>query len=141
MDEPKLWIVGAAAVVLIVAALVWVLRQRGEGSRPAPHPRYDAPQVMEGRAAGATGLTFGEDAGGGIDSTVPLSRLGGAGWRDGGGVPPEPTTDTYAGRFPSSGEDESSAASDTSGPQVEVDATIPRSALGTEADRERGGHW
>ena len=141
MDEPKLWIVGAAALVLIVAALAWVLRQRGEGSGPAPHPHYDAPQVMEGQGAGATGLTFGDDPDRGIDSTVPLSRLGGAGWRDGTPVPPEPTTDAYAGQFPSWAEDESSAATDPTEPQVEVDSTVPRSALDEEADRERGGHW
>lgn len=147
MDEPKLWIVGVAALVLVVSALIWVLRQRSDTTSPAAHHDYRAPEVMDGvgaQAARGSGMTFGSASATDdvvVDQTVPLSRLGGAGWRDGTAVPSDSTTDAYAGESPTWAEDESVGGTDTYEPHVEVDQTIPRSAVGDEDDRERGGHW
>ena len=60
-----------------------------------------------------------------VDQTVPLSRLGVAGWRDGTAVPSDSTTDAYAGESPTWAEDESVDGTDTYEPHVEVDQTIP----------------
>lgn len=144
MNEAKLWIVGAAALVLVVSALVWVLRQRGDTEDPAPLTGYRPPEVLDARVSRGSGVTFGSDSAQDaavVDQTIPLSRLGGAGWRDGTDVPTEPTTDAYAGLSPTWAEDESADRPNTDEPHVEVDQTIPRSALRDEVDRERGGHW
>lgn len=142
MDDTKLWVIGALALVIVVAALIWVLRHRDDAAAPVAHHDYGAPEVTLTGQAGATGLTFGSEGGDAVDQTVPLSRLGGAGWRDGGGVPVDTTTSAYAGESRSWGEDESVVASEpVLEHHVEVDDTMPRPPVDEELDRERGGHW
>lgn len=143
MDGTKLWIVGALALVMIVAALIWVLRQRGDGTAPVAHD-YGAPEVTITGQAGVGGVTFGGDTADDVvvDQTVPLSRLGGAGWRDGGGLAPEQPNDAYAVESRSWGEDESVVSPDpVLEHHVEVDDTGARPVIDDEVDRDRGGHW
>ncbi|MFC7487103.1 hypothetical protein ACOCJ7_00830 [Knoellia sp. CPCC 206453] len=139
MDDTKLWLIGALALVIVVAALIWVLRQRGEAtSSVSPHD-YGAPEVTVTGQSGASGLTFGggESDDVVVDQTVPRSRLGGAGWRDGDTVPPQKTTDAYAGESRSWDHDESAIAPEPAQEHhVEVDNTGPRPPTD-----ERGGHW
>lgn len=144
MENSLLWLVGAAALVVVVAAFVWVLRHRDDASAPAHHG-YGAPEVTETGGRGRSDVTFGADESvveAGIDQTVPLSRLGGAGWRDGSDVPAARTTDAYAGQSPSWAEEPSA---DTPGFPLEhhvaVDATESSPAVDEELDRRRGGHW
>lgn len=144
MDEPKLWIVGGVALLLVVSALIWVLRSRADAPAHVPTPGYGAPEVTLTGTARASGLTFGSNVAEDelvVDETVPLSRLGGAGWRDGGAVPKQTTTDAYAVESPSWADDEPASSCAAYEPQVEVDQTIPRSALSDDVDRDRGGHW
>lgn len=84
-----------------------------------------------------------------MDETVPLSRLGGAGWRDRTDPPIERTTDLYADQSPTWAESDPWAVQDSglesesaagSARQVSVDDTGPRPRT-DELDRERGGHW
>lgn len=143
MEDAKLWIIGAATLVVIVAVLIWVLRQRDVPGQQSPRD-YGAPEVTLTGTAASTGLTFGSDVDAEdavVDQTVPLSRLGGAGWRDGGGVPATTPTDPHAGESPSWADDDFAGASPTDEHQVEVDQTGPRPTLDGEVDRERGGHW
>lgn len=143
MDGTGLWIVGALALVIVVAALIWVLR-RGDTAQSAGSPDYGAPEVTLTGQPGASAVTFGGDSTQDtiVDQTVPLSRLGGAGWRDGGGAPAEKTSDAYAVESRSWGDDESVIASEpTLEHHVEVDNTGPRPAVEDDIDRERGGHW
>lgn len=139
-----LWLVGAVALVVVVAAFVWVLRHRDDAALPEHHP-YDAPEVRQDGRPGQSAITFGDDDSWGdspIDQTVPLSRLGGAGWRDGGGLPVETTTDPYAGDAPSWVPDESAGAEDAPlDHHVAVDDTGARPVVDEELDRRRGGHW
>lgn len=142
MDGTRLWIVGALALVIVVAALIWVLR-RGD-TAPSASPDYGAPEVTLTDQPGSSAVTFGGDSAqdSAVDQTVPLSRLGGAGWRDGGGVPPETTSDAYAAESRSWGDDESVIASEPAVEHhVEVDNTGPRPAVEDDIDRQRGGHW
>ncbi|EAQ00659.1 acyl-CoA synthase [Janibacter sp. HTCC2649] len=143
MDDTKLWLIGALALVIVVAALIWVLRQRGGADTSVSPHDYGAPEVTVTGQSGASGLTFGGSAADDavLDQTVPLSRLGGAGWRDGSGVPPQQATDGYAGESRSWGDDESAVVPEQAYEHhVEVDNTGPRPPL-DEGDRERGGHW
>ena len=141
MADTKLWLIGALALVIVVAALIWVLRQRGDATASVSPHDYGAPEVTVTGQSGASGLTFGGDATDDVEAqTVPLSRLGGAGWRDGGGVAPH-TTDAYAGESRSWEKDESAVVPEPAYEHhVEVDNTGPRPPL-DEKDRERGGHW
>jgi len=146
MDDTKLWLIGALALVLVVAALIWVLRQRADAAPSVTSHEYGAPEVTVTGQSGASGLTFGGEAADDVvvDQTVPLSRLGGAGWRDGGGAPPTTTTttDAYAGVSRSWADDETGLAPEpTLEHHVEVDNTGPRPPVDDERDRERGGHW
>ncbi|WP_353952338.1 hypothetical protein V6K52_02515 [Knoellia sp. S7-12] len=144
MDDTKLWLIGALALVVVVAALVWVLRHRGDTTAPVSHHDYAAPEVTQAGVSGGRGLTFGSDGSDGsdaVDQTVPRSRLGGAGWRDGRG-PGETTTGAYAVESRSWGDDESVTAPEPALERhVEVDDTGPRPAVDEDRDRERGGHW
>lgn len=143
MDDTKLWLIGALALVIVVAALIWVLRQRGEATPSVSPHDYGSPEVTVTGQSGTGGLTFGGDVSDDavVDQTVPRSRLGGAGWRDGDSAPPEKTTDAYAGESRSWDNDESAIAPEpTLDHHVEVDDTGPRPPL-DERDRERGGHW
>lgn len=141
MDGTKLWLVGALALVIVLAALIWVLRQRTGASESVPRD-YAPPEVTAAGQSVASGVTFGGDIEDDVvDQTVPLSRLGGAGWRDGGGVAPQTTTDAYAAGSPSWADDESEVSPQSTGEHhVEVDNTGPRPPL-EEGDRDRGGHW
>lgn len=143
MDDTKLWLIGALALVIVVAALIWVLRQRGDAAEPVSYD-FGAPEVTATGQAGVGGVTFGDATADDsvVDQTVPLSRLGGAGWRDGGAVASETTTDAYAAESRSWADDESAAAPEsTLDHHVEVDNTGPRPVIDDELDRERGGHW
>lgn len=143
MDDSLLWLVGAVALVAVVAAFVWVLRHRDDAALPEHHV-YEAPEVSLSGRPGQSGITFGDDTHGDapIDQTVPLSRLGGAGWRDGGGLPVETTTGPYAGDAPSRVPDESAVADDLAlDHHVAVDDTVSRPVVDEELDRRRGGHW
>ena len=129
-------------LVLVVAALVWVLRRRDDTAAAAPHHDYGAPEVMLTGQTDGGGLTFGRDGGGTVDETVPRSRLGGAGWRDGDGDAGPTTTAAYAGESRSWSDDESAIGPEpTLEHHVEVDDTGPRPSAGEDPDRERGGHW
>lgn len=142
MDDTKLWLIGALALVIVVATLVWVLRHRGDATTPMPHHDYAAPEVTQAGLTGGRGLTFGSDGGDAVGQTVPLSRLGGAGWRDGGDAPVETTTGAYAVESRSWGDDESVTAPEpTFEHHVEVDDTGPRPVMDDDLDRKRGGHW
>lgn len=144
MDDTKLWLIGALALVVVVAALVWVLRQRGDATASGSPHDYGTPEVTLTGQAGATGLTFGSDGSvaDAVDQTVPRSRLGGAGWRDGGGLPSGTTTDAYAVESRSWGDDESVVAPEpVLEHHVEVDPNGPRPSPDDDLDRERGGHW
>jgi hypothetical protein len=139
MDDTKLWLIGALALVIVVAALIWVLRQRGDATPSVSPHDYGAPEVTVTGQTGSSALTFGGDASDDavVDQTVPRSRLGGAGWRDGDGVPPQKTTDAYAGESRSWDDDESAIVPEPAlEHHVEVDHTVPRPQLD-----ERGGHW
>ncbi|MFC7490178.1 MULTISPECIES: hypothetical protein [unclassified Knoellia] len=141
MDDAMLWIVGGLALVVVVAALVWVLRHLGDPTTAVSAHDYGTPEVTLAEQNDGGGLTFGRDGGDAVDQTVPRSRLGGAGWRDGEGVPEGTTTDAYAGGS-SSWDDESAVAPDPAFEhQVEVDTTEPRPRVDEDVDRERGGHW
>lgn len=144
MDDTRLWVIGAIALAIVVAALIWVLRHRGDATASVSHHDYGAPEVTPTGHASANGVTFGGDATDDVvvDQTVPLSRLGGAGWRDGGGVPVETTSEAYAVDSRSWGDDESAVAAEPAiEHHVEVDDTGPRPSLDDDVDRERGGHW
>ena len=138
-----LWLVGALALVVVVAAFVWVLRHRDDAAAPAHHA-YETPTVTEPEG-GRSALTFGSDRptdDAPIDQTVPLSRLGGAGWRDGGAAPEGGTTEAYAGTSRSWAEEPGADTSDSPlEHHVEVDATVARSDVAEDRDRRRGGHW
>ncbi|KGN37314.1 hypothetical protein [Knoellia subterranea] len=155
MKDTMLWLVGGAAFAVVVAAFVWVLRHRDDAAAPEHHS-YDAPEVTitgeQRRSALAFGATEVEEP---VDETVPLSRLGGAGWRDGGGLETPPTTG-YAGQ--SRSRDSSSAAVvperdvvpgadvaadlDTAPTRhVMVDEQVADRTDQEAVDRERGGHW
>lgn len=144
MDDSVLWLVGALALVVVVAAFVWVLRHREDASVPEHHG-YDTPQVTETGRRSPGVVSFGTDEPADdapVDQTVPLSRLGGAGWRDGGAVAEATTTDAYAGPSPSWAEEPSVDASDSPlDHHVAVDATEPSTGVDEELDRRRGGHW
>ncbi len=147
MDDSVLWLVGAAALVVVVAALVWVLRHREDAALPEHHG-YDTPEVTASDRGGRGSVTFGADDTHEtsdaipIDQTVPLSRLGGAGWRDGGGAPEGRTTDAYAGSSPTWGEDPTADGPDSPPDHhVSVDRSEPSPAVDEELDRRRGGHW
>lgn len=141
-----LWIVGVLAIVLVVAALAWVLRQRA-GAAPADPHGYEAPSVTPTDGRARPGVTFGgtdavDDVP--VDQTVPLSRLGGAGWRDGGGGRDESTTDAYAATAGTWAEPETTVDGDADPAQehhVTVDDAGARPVVGGEADERRGGHW
>lgn len=139
-----LWLVGAVALVVVVAAFVWVLRHREDAALPEHH-HYDAPEVNQDGRPGQSAVTFGDaDLSGDapVDQTVPLSRLGGAGWRDGGAVPAERTTDPYAGESPPWVLDEAVGVDDAAPDHhVAVDDTDVRPVVDEELDRRRGGHW
>lgn len=142
MDDTKLWLIGALALVIVVAALIWVLRHRGDATTSVSHHDYGTPEVQQAGQAGAGTLTFGSEPSEIVDQTVPLSRLGGAGWRDGGVAPAETTTDAYAGESRSWDDDQSPVGPDAgSEHHVEIDQTGPRPVIDEELDRERGGHW
>ena len=144
-----LWIVGAIAVVLVVAALVWVLRQRSDSGSADQQHAYAAPAVTESGEQGRSAAIFdsselGADTA--VDQTVPLSRLGGAGWRDGGGVGAETTTDAYAASAGTWAEPESDSESvlDPASEHHDTgDDTGARPFTGDDADADdrRGGHW
>ncbi|KGN30916.1 hypothetical protein N802_05830 [Knoellia sinensis KCTC 19936] len=144
MDDSMVWLIGAVAFVIVIAAFVWVLRHRDVTSLPEHHT-YETPEITL-TGTQSSGVTFGSSADEGVvdeplDETVPLSRLGGAGWRDGGAPPVQQTTDAYAVESPSWVDDGSSAEWDgDEHPHVTVDDTGPRPLL-DEIDRERGGHW
>ncbi|WP_404380056.1 hypothetical protein LL946_09590 [Knoellia locipacati] len=145
MDDSVLWLVGAVALVVVVAALVWVLRHREDAALPEHHG-YDAPEVDASDRGGRGNVTFGADdtaePTATVDQTVPLSRLGGAGWRDGGAAPEGRTTDAYAGSSPTRGEDPSAEGSDVPlDHHVSIDQSDPNPAVDEELDRRRGGHW
>ncbi len=144
MDDSVLWIVGAIAVAVVVAALVWVLRHRGHASPEHPH-HYEAPAVTQRGTGGRSSVIFGgsgpldDDA---VDRTVPLSRLGGAGWRDGGGVEGGTTTDAYAASAGTWAEPHPDGGSvHVSDPHVTVHDAGERRVTVDEADERRGGHW
>ncbi|MEO7268605.1 MAG: hypothetical protein ABIW49_05305 [Knoellia sp.] len=139
MDDTKLWLIGALALVIVVAALIWVLRQRGDTTPSVSPHDYGAPEVTVTGLSGTSALTFGGDASDDVvDQTVPRSRLGGAGWRDGDSAPPQKTTDAYAAESRSWDDDESTVAPEpTLEHHVEVDNTAPRPPV----EDERGGHW
>ena len=141
MENSALWIVGAVALVVVVAAFVWVLRRRDDATAPEHH-HYAAPEVTGSAEAADAAPAFGSSNDAPVDETVPLSRLGGAGWRDGGAVPPTQTTDTYAVGSPTWAEDPSADASDS---PLEHHVAVESSETGGEADddldRRRGGHW
>lgn len=142
MDDTRLWLIGALALVVVVAALIWVLRHRSDALSPATHHDYGAPEVTVTGQGDAGRVTHGGQGDEAVDQTVPLSRLGGAGWRDGGGVTAERTTDGYAGASRSWDDSESAAAPDRSlEHHVEVEPTDPRRAGGEDPDRDRGGQW
>ena len=141
MENSALWIVGVVALVVVVAAFVWVLRHREDAAVPEHH-HYAAPEVTgSGERADAT-PAFGSADDAPVDETVPLSRLGGAGWRDGGAVPQTHTTDSYAVGSPTWAEDPSADATDS---PLEHHVSVESSGEGGEADdeldRRRGGHW
>ncbi len=144
MDDSLLWLVGAVALVVVVAAFVWVLRHRDDATAPELHG-YEPPEVTGTGERGRSDITFGAEPSveqAPIDQTVPLSRLGGAGWRDGGDAPAAGTTDSYAGQSPSWAEEPSVDASDSPlEHHVAVDATESSPAVDEELDRRRGGHW
>lgn len=142
-----LWIVGGIALALVVAALFWVLRHRADtGAVEQPH-HYEAPAVIQPGTGGRSSVIFGssealDDVA--VDQTVPRSRLGGAGWRDGGGAEVETTTDAYAasaGTWAEPGADSDNVHDPVSGPHVTVDDPGERPVAGGEADERRGGHW
>lgn len=143
-DETVLWLVGAVTLLVVVGAFVWVMRLRDDAALPEHHS-YDAPEVTLAERPGRSGITFGHDAAvadEAIDQTIPLSGLGGAGWRDSGGQAPETTTDPYAGAAPSWAEEPSADTSDSPlDHHVAVDDTVPRPTDADELDRRRGGHW
>lgn len=143
MENSALWIVGVVALVVVVAAFVWVLRHRGDASLPEHH-HYSAPEVTAASDPADAVPAFGSAADAPVDETVPLSRLGGAGWRDGGAVPPpQPrTTDTYAVGSPTWAEDPSADATDSPlEHHVAVESSEDGGAADEELDRRRGGHW
>lgn len=142
-----LWIVGGIAVAVVVAALVWVLRQRGDTGSPMDPHHYEAPAVTGTRTGGRSSVSFGgsepvdDDA---VDRTVPRSRLGGAGWRDGDADGDVPTADTYAARAETWDEPGSAAGTvhdSVSEPHVTVHDAGERPVVGDAADERRGGHW
>lgn len=142
-----LWIVGGLAVALVVAALVWVVLRRRD-LRPLEEPHaYAAPAVTEPGRQGRSGVTFGgsepvDDTV--VDETVPRSRLGGAGWRDGGGPGAETTTDSYAASARTWAEPESDAETvrePDAEHHVRVDDAGARPVVGSAEDERRGGHW
>lgn len=141
MENSALWIVGSLALVVVVAAFVWVLRHRDDASLPEHHD-YSAPEVTDtGRLDDGPG-SFGSAADAPVDETVPLSRLGGAGWRDGGGAPESPTTDAYAGGSPTWAEDPSVDLTDSPVEHhVSVEHDEADEGVDAELDRRRGGHW
>lgn len=141
-----LWIVGALAILLVLTALALVLRRRG-GDAPAYPHGYAATSVTPTGGHGRSGVTFGgtgpvDDVP--IDQTVPLSRLGGAGWRDGSGGRVESTTDAYAGTAGTWAEPETGVDGDAAPahePQVTVDDAGARPVVDGKANERRGGHW
>ncbi|MFW5472775.1 hypothetical protein ACOCJ5_05665 [Knoellia sp. CPCC 206450] len=141
MENSALWIVGAVALVVVLAAFVWVLRHRDDAAVPEHH-HYGAPEVT-GSGDSSDGVsTFGSTDDAPVDETVPLSRLGGPGWRDGGAVPATQTTDTYAVGSPTWAEDPSVDVTDSSVEHhVSVESSETREAADEELDRRRGGHW
>ncbi|CAN7214959.1 hypothetical protein [Knoellia sp. LjRoot47] len=143
MDDSVLWLVGAVALVVVVAALIWVLRTRGGSAAPVHHG-YEAPEVTETGQRGRSDVTFGgtDDTDAPIDQTVPRSRLGGAGWRDRTDAPVTRTTDSYAGESPSWADESSADGSDSPlEHHVAVDPTDADRGVDEELDRRRGGHW
>lgn len=143
-DDSLLWLVGAVAFMVVVAAFVWVLRHRDDAALPEHHS-YEAPEITLTGRPGQSGITFGSDEPGSdeaIDQTIPLSFLGGAGRRDAGGFPTDTTTDSYAGASPSLPEEPSVVADDSPRDHhVAVDDTGPRPVEADDLDRRRGGHW
>ena len=82
-DEVLLWLVVALALVVVVGAFVWVLRHRDDAARVEAAHSYEAPEVTTTGGRAPTAMSFGAvDGDDAVDETVPLSRLGGAGWRD-----------------------------------------------------------
>ena len=146
MENSALWIVGAVALVVVVAAFVWVLRHRDDATAPEHH-HYAAPEVTGAEVTGPSDATDGASTFGGagdaaVDETVPLSRLGGAGWRDGGAAPQTRTTDSYAVGSPTWAEDPSADAADSPlEHHVAVESSQTGGAADAELDRRRGGHW
>jgi hypothetical protein len=147
MDDAMLWIVGGIALAVVVTALVWVLRHRG-GTGPQEHPHhYATPAVTHSGTGGRSSVIFGgnepvDDVA--ADRTVPLSRRGGAGWRDGGGADVGTPFDAYAANAGTWGGPESDAESvhdPVSDPHVTVHDAGERPVAGDEADERRGGHW
>ena len=133
-----LWVVGAIAFAVVLAAFVWVLRHRDDVG-PEDHLRaYAAPAVTETGTRGHGGVVVGGsqpvDDTTVVDETVPLSRLGGAGWRDGGG--PDRTTTTQAYAVPAG-----TWADGGSEQHVRVDDAGAPPATDLPADERRGGHW
>ena len=142
-----LWIVGGIAIAVIVAALIWVLRHRGDAAAPVDPHHYDAPAVTHPGTGGRSSVSFGTDEpvdDVAVDQTVPLSRLGGAGWRDDGGARVGASTDAYAASAGTWGEPDSDAQTvhdPVSDPSVTVHDAGERPVAGGEADERRGGHW
>ncbi|GGB76687.1 hypothetical protein N798_02200 [Knoellia flava TL1] len=141
MENSALWVVGVVALAVVVAAFVWVLRHRDDAAVPEHH-HYAAPEVTGSGGSSEGVSTFGGVGDAPVDETVPLSRLGGAGWRDGGAVPQTHTTDSYAVGSPTWAEDPSADATDS---PLEHHVSVESSGEGGEADdeldRRRGGHW
>ncbi|MFW5470816.1 hypothetical protein ACOCJ4_12305 [Knoellia sp. CPCC 206435] len=148
MDDTMLWVVGVIGFGVVLAALVWVLRHRDHVA-PEDHLRaYAAPAVTgtgtPGRGGAIVGGSQPVDDTTVVDETVPLSRLGGAGWRDGGEPDPTPTTHAYA--VPAEPWVDGQPGSDTlpgATPQqhVRVDDADVRPVADQVADERRGGHW
>jgi len=141
MENSALWVVGAVALVVVVAAFVWVLRHRDDATVPEHH-HYAPPEVTASGDPADGAPAFGSAGDAAVDETVPLSRLGGAGWRDGGAEPPSRTTDTYAVGSPTWAEDPSADATDSPlEHHVAVESTDAGGPADDELDRRRGGHW
>ena len=143
-----LWIVGGVALALVLAAFVWVLRHRADTRAAAEQAHhYEAPAVIQPGTGGRSSVIFGsnesvDDVA--VDQTVPRSRLGGAGGRDGGGAGVGTTTDAYAasaGTWAEPGSDSDTVHDPLSEPHVTVDDPGERPVAGGEADERRGGHW
>jgi hypothetical protein len=148
MDDTMLWVVGAVAFAVVVAAFVWVLRHRDDVAPEDHLQAYAAPAVTETGSPGRGGVIVGGsqpvDDTTAVDETVPLSRLGGAGWRDAGEADPTTTTQAYAdptGTWADGESDPDTLPGVASEQHVRVDDAGARPVVDQADDERRGGHW